>query len=42
MAFRWGNVDDTGVPPWWPHFCLAFDLVAAALMTISQAVHRRR
>ena len=23
-------IDDPGVPPWWPGFCLAYDVVAAA------------
>lgn len=23
-------IDNPGVPPWWPNFCLAYDVVAAA------------
>ena len=25
-------IENPGVPPWWPHFCLAFDVVAAAYL----------
>lgn len=25
-------LDNTGVPPWWPAFCLGFDLVAAGYL----------
>jgi hypothetical protein len=28
--FRGGLIANPGVPPWWPNFCLSFDLVAAA------------
>jgi hypothetical protein len=28
--FRGGLIANPGVPAWWPNFCLAFDLVAAA------------
>ena len=25
-------IENPGVPPWWPHFCLAYDVVAAAYL----------
>jgi hypothetical protein len=25
-------IDNPGVPQWWPHFCLAYDVVAAAYL----------
>ena len=25
-------IDDPGVPPWWPGFCMAFDIVAAGYL----------
>lgn len=25
-------IDNPGVPPWWPHFCLAFDVAAGAYL----------
>ena len=25
-------IENPGVPPWWPPFCLAFDIVAAAYL----------
>jgi len=25
-------IQNPGVPPWWPHFCLTFDVVAAAYL----------
>ena len=28
--FRGGLIANPGVPAWWPNFCLAYDLVAAA------------
>jgi len=28
--FRGGLIANPGVPPWWPGFCLSYDLVAAA------------
>jgi len=28
-----GNmIENPGVPTWWPHFCLAYDVVAAAYL----------
>jgi hypothetical protein len=27
-------IADAGVPPWWPPFCLSFDLVAAAYLAV--------
>jgi len=27
-------IADPGVPPWWPSFCLAFDVVAAAYLAV--------
>lgn len=27
-------ISDPGVPLWWPHFCLAYDLVAAGYLAI--------
>ncbi len=27
-------VDNPGVPRWWPHFCLAYDVVAAAYLAL--------
>ena len=27
-------IDNPGVPPWWPQFCLAYDIVAAAYLAI--------
>lgn len=29
-------VNNPGVPEWWPAFCLAFDVVAAAVMVMNQ------
>jgi len=29
-----GLIADPGVPAWWPSFCLAFDLVAAAYLAV--------
>jgi hypothetical protein len=26
------RIDNPGVPPWWPQFCLAYDVVAAAYL----------
>jgi len=31
-AVRGGLLHNAGVPPWWPGFCLGFDLGAAALV----------
>jgi hypothetical protein len=25
-------IENPGVPPWWPHFCLAYDVTAAAYL----------
>ena len=25
-------IENPGVPPWWPHFCLAYDVVAAGYL----------
>ena len=25
-------IENPGVPPWWPHFCLAYDVVAAVYL----------
>src|SRR3954447_17027013 len=30
-----GVIANPGVPAWWPHFCLAYDLAAAAYLAIS-------
>jgi hypothetical protein len=30
--FHAGLIADPGVPPWWPKFCLAFDVVAGAYL----------
>lgn len=27
-----GVIDNAGVPPWWPPFCLSFDLAMAAIL----------
>ena len=32
---------DSGVPKWWPSFCLAFDLTAAAAVAIMLIVEKR-
>jgi hypothetical protein len=34
-------VANTGVPPWWPAFCMAFDGAAAAVLVAMQ-IHRTR
>jgi len=39
--FRGGLIANPGVPPWWPNFCLSFDLVAAAWLAW-QLVRRAR
>jgi hypothetical protein len=26
-------IDNPGVPSWWPHFCLAYDVIAAVYLT---------
>jgi hypothetical protein len=31
-------IQDHGVPAWWPHFCSAFDITAAALVGFSTRV----
>lgn len=31
-AVHGGLIDNAGVPPWWPSFCLTFDVVMAALV----------
>jgi hypothetical protein len=38
--FRGGLIANPGVPPWWPNFCLSFDLMAAACLAFRLA--RRR
>jgi hypothetical protein len=30
--FHAGLIENPGVPPWWPMFCLSYDLVAAAYL----------
>ena len=43
--FRGGLIANPGVPPWWPMFCLGFDLVAAACLAgllVRRAGHARR
>lgn len=30
--FHGHMIDNPGVPPWWPDFCLAYDLTAAAIL----------
>jgi hypothetical protein len=32
-ALRGGLIDNPGVPHWWPAFCLAYDLAAAACLS---------
>jgi hypothetical protein len=35
--FDWQHarlISDPGVPPWWPQFCLAYDVVAAAYLAV--------
>ena len=27
-------ISNPGVPPWWPHFCLAYDVVAAIYLAV--------
>src|SRR3954452_2375389 len=31
-GLRGGVIDKPGVPPWWPAFCLSYDLAAAACL----------
>lgn len=31
-AIHGGVIADAGVPPWWPAFCLSFDVVLAAIV----------
>lgn len=38
--FHAGLIANPGVPAWWPGFCLAFDVVAAAVLAV--ALLRRR
>lgn len=38
--FHAGLIANPGVPGWWPGFCLAFDVVAAAILAV--ALLRRR
>jgi hypothetical protein len=36
-AFDWVHsrfIDNAGVPPWWPGFCLAFDVTLGAIMAL--------
>jgi hypothetical protein len=40
--FRGGLIANPGVPPWWPNFCLSFDLVAAAWLAWRLARQRDR
>lgn len=40
--FRGGLIANNGVPIWWPEFCLAYDLVAAACLAALIAWPRRR
>jgi hypothetical protein len=32
-------IDNPGVPPWWPGFCLAFDFVLGAVLAMSLTKH---
>ena len=32
--FRGGLIANPGVPPWWPGFCMAFDVVAGAWVAL--------
>ena len=32
--FHAGIIDNAGVPPWWPTFCGAYDVAAAALLAV--------
>src|SRR5436305_12211105 len=33
-GLRGGLIDNPGVPPWWPAFCLSYDVVAAACLSV--------
>lgn len=35
-------VDNPGVPPWWPQFCLAYDATAAACLALLLVAAKRR
>jgi dipeptide/tripeptide permease len=35
-------IENAGVPSWWPQFCLAFDLAAAAYVAFTLATNRVR
>ena len=39
---RGGILDGSGVPSWWPGFCLAYDLTAAALLAAMLMTERRK
>lgn len=32
--FRGGLIENPGVPAWWPDFCMAYDVVAAACLAV--------
>jgi hypothetical protein len=38
--FHGGLIANAGVPPWWPGFCMTFDLVAAAWLAIALRASR--